>query len=69
MTRSGAISSRIYFLVSWVRARRQIRDRLFQEYDFPTLMSRSWDTEDEQADGKMFVLTIAPCLGSNLRTS
>jgi hypothetical protein len=29
--------------------------RLFQEYDFPTLMSRSWDTPDLQADGKMFV--------------
>jgi choline dehydrogenase-like flavoprotein len=29
--------------------------RLFQEYDFPTLMSRSWDTEDQQPDGKMFV--------------
>jgi choline dehydrogenase-like flavoprotein len=30
-------------------------ERLFQEYDFPTLMSRSWDTPREQASGKMFV--------------
>jgi choline dehydrogenase-like flavoprotein len=30
-------------------------DRRFQEYDFPTLMSRSWDTPERQADGKMFV--------------
>lgn len=29
--------------------------KLFQEYDFPTLMSRSWDTEARQADGKVFV--------------
>jgi choline dehydrogenase-like flavoprotein len=29
--------------------------QLFREYDFPTLMSRSWDTPDLQADGKMFV--------------
>ncbi|MEJ1931170.1 GMC family oxidoreductase [Nostoc sp. NIES-2111] len=29
--------------------------RWFQEYDFPTLMSRSWDTPERQADGKMFV--------------
>lgn len=28
---------------------------LFQEYDFPTLMSRSWDTEARQAEGKVFV--------------
>ena len=27
----------------------------FQEYDFPTLMSRSWDTPEKQPDGKMFV--------------
>lgn len=27
----------------------------FQEYDFPTLMSRSWDTPARQAEGKMFV--------------
>lgn len=27
----------------------------FQEYDFPTLMSRSWDTPEKQADGKIFV--------------
>jgi choline dehydrogenase-like flavoprotein len=30
-------------------------DRLFQEYDFPTLMSRTWDTETRQAEGKVFV--------------
>lgn len=30
-------------------------DKLFQEYDFPTLMSRSWDTEERQAEGKVFV--------------
>lgn len=29
--------------------------RLFQEYDFPTLMTRSWDTPDRQRDGKVFV--------------
>lgn len=29
--------------------------RLFQEYDFPTLMSRSWDTPERQAEGKMLV--------------
>jgi len=29
--------------------------RLFQEYDFPTLMSRSWDTPDRQRNGKVFV--------------
>lgn len=29
--------------------------RLFQEYDFPTLMSRTWDAPELQADGKMFV--------------
>lgn len=27
----------------------------FQEYDFPTLMSRSWDTPGRQADGKIFI--------------
>ena len=30
-------------------------NRWFQEYDFPTLMSRSWDTPERQAEGKMFV--------------
>ena len=29
--------------------------RWFQEYDFPTLMSRSWDIPERQADGKMLV--------------
>lgn len=29
--------------------------QLFQEYDFPTLMSRSWDTPERQAEGKVFV--------------
>ena len=29
--------------------------RLFQEYDFPTLMSRSWDTPEQQRDGKFFI--------------
>jgi len=33
----------------------QNRRKLFQEYDFPTLMSRSWDTPDYQRDGKVFV--------------
>jgi len=28
---------------------------LFQEYDFPTLMSRSWDTPEQQRDGKFFI--------------
>ena len=27
----------------------------FQEYDFPTLMSRTWDSPDRQADGKVFL--------------
>lgn len=30
-------------------------NRWFQEYDFPTLMSRSWDNPERQAEGKMFV--------------
>ncbi|MBU1189114.1 MAG: GMC family oxidoreductase [Gammaproteobacteria bacterium] len=30
-------------------------DKLYQEYDFPTLMSRSWDTPERQAEGKVFV--------------
>lgn len=30
-------------------------DMLYQEYDFPTLMSRSWDTPERQAEGKVFV--------------
>ncbi len=29
--------------------------RWFQEYDFPTLMSRSWDSEARQRRGKVFV--------------
>lgn len=29
--------------------------RWFQEYDFPTLMSRSYDTPEEQKKGKLFV--------------
>jgi len=29
--------------------------RLFQEYDFPTLMSRTWDSPDRQAEGKVFL--------------
>ena len=29
--------------------------RWFQEYDFPTLMSRSWDTPERQSEGKMVV--------------
>jgi choline dehydrogenase-like flavoprotein len=29
--------------------------KLFQEYDFPTLMSRSWDTPEQQRDGKFFI--------------
>jgi choline dehydrogenase-like flavoprotein len=29
--------------------------RWFQEYDFPTLMSRSWDTPERQREGKVFV--------------
>jgi len=31
--------------------------KLFQEYDFPTLMSRSWDTPEQQRDGKFFIFT------------
>lgn len=39
-----------------VEGERDINSRmLFQEYDFPTLMSRSWDTEARQRDGKIFV--------------
>jgi choline dehydrogenase-like flavoprotein len=30
---------------------------LFQEYDFPTMMSRSWDTPEQQRDGKFFIFT------------
>ena len=30
-------------------------NRWFQEYDFPTLMSRSWDIPERQSEGKMFV--------------
>jgi choline dehydrogenase-like flavoprotein len=29
--------------------------RWFQEYDFPTLMSRSWDVPQHQAEGKLFL--------------
>lgn len=28
---------------------------LLQEYDFPTLMTRSWDTPEHQRDGKFFI--------------
>ncbi|MEQ1714178.1 MAG: GMC family oxidoreductase N-terminal domain-containing protein, partial [Hyphomicrobium sp.] len=31
------------------------KERWFQEYDFPTLMSRSWDTPERQRDGKIFL--------------
>lgn len=31
------------------------RERWFQEYDFPTLMSRSYDTPEEQKTGKLFL--------------
>ncbi len=31
------------------------KERWFQEYDFPTLMSRSWDSEDYQKEGKVFL--------------
>jgi choline dehydrogenase-like flavoprotein len=34
---------------------RSNRRRLFQEYDFPTLMSRTWDNPDNQPFGKLFV--------------
>ncbi len=44
-----------HLLFSVAGRRTDNRDRLFQEYDFPTLMSRSWDTPQLQADGKMFV--------------
>lgn len=30
-------------------------EQWFQEYDFPTLMSRTWDNPDRQASGKVFV--------------
>lgn len=30
-------------------------ERWLQEYDFPTLMSRSWDTPERQRDGKIFL--------------
>lgn len=29
--------------------------RLLQEYDFPTLMTRSWDTPEHQREGKFFI--------------
>lgn len=39
-----------------VRARfPENKDGWFQEYDFPTLMSRSWDTPERQKDGKVFL--------------
>ncbi|OMC15785.1 hypothetical protein A5736_01425 [Mycobacterium sp. SP-6446] len=44
-----------HLLFSVEGKRKDNSDRLFQEYDFPTLMSRSWDTEGRQAEGKMFV--------------
>jgi choline dehydrogenase-like flavoprotein len=31
------------------------KEQWFQEYDFPTLMSRSWDTPERQASGKAFI--------------
>lgn len=34
-------------------------DRLLQEYDFPTLMSRSWDTPERQREGKVFLFNNA----------
>jgi len=34
-------------------------DRLLQEYDFPTLMSRSWDTPDRQREGKVLLFNNA----------
>lgn len=44
-----------HLLFSVKGTREKNRKRLFQEYDFPTLMSRSWDTPERQAEGKMFV--------------
>jgi choline dehydrogenase-like flavoprotein len=39
-----------------VRGRRnENKERWFQEYDFPTLMSRTWDSEGFQRDGKLFL--------------
>lgn len=34
-------------------------DRLLQEYDFPTLMSRSWDTPERQREGKVLLFNNA----------
>lgn len=31
------------------------KERWFQEYDFPTLMSRTWDSEEFQRHGKLFL--------------
>jgi choline dehydrogenase-like flavoprotein len=44
-----------HLLFSVQGTRKRNPKRLFQEYDFPTLMSRSWDTPERQAEGKMFV--------------
>lgn len=34
-------------------------ERWIQEFDFPTLMSRTYDTEKQQANGKMFMMKSA----------
>jgi choline dehydrogenase-like flavoprotein len=35
------------------------KERWIQEYDFPSLMSRSYDTEKQQANGKIFLMKYA----------
>lgn len=47
------VTTHLLFSVTGIK--QENKRRLFQEYDFPTLMSRSWDTPEMQAGGKMFV--------------
>lgn len=47
------IVTHLLFSVEGTRDKNPLR--WFQEYDFPTLMSRSWDVPQRQAEGKMFI--------------